>query len=257
MKTAGREFDRLLGIMGVLRGKKGCPWDKKQTHKSLIPYLIEEAYELIEALKSGKDSEAEEELGDLLLQAVFHAQVGKERGKYNAASVIKKLNSKLISRHPHVFGTKKGVKTAAHVREIWEKEKKSQKKRESVIDGVPVSMPALLRARRLISKAKSAGFKWKSKESVMKKIREELAETAAAAKGEGKKRLREELGDLLLVTAAYAYYSGIDPEDALQAANEKFIRRFKMIEKRLGRGVTEKEMLKMWGGTKKRGRRCC
>ena len=245
-----KEFGKLVSVMARLRGKKGCPWDRKQTHKSLTPYLIEEAYELIEAINKGDDKEIKEELGDVLLQVVFHAQVASGKNKYDIYDVIKGINEKLIERHPHVFAGKKGIKTPAHVRAIWEKNKKEKKKRDSVIDGVPLSMPGLLRARRLVSKAGSAGFKWDSRESVMKKVNEELAEVRAADKSKNKKHLKEEVGDLLFALSAYSYYSNIDPEAAMQAANDKFIKRFKKIEKKLYKGIKEKEMLALWKQTK-------
>jgi len=237
--------------MAELRSKKGGPWDRKQTHRSLLPYLIEESYELYESVKKGNKSGMLEELGDVLLQVVFHAQIAREKGDFTLDDVIKGINEKLISRHPHVFAGKKGIKTPAHVRAIWEKNKKEQKKRESVIDGVPAYMPALLRSRRLVSKAASAGFKWSSPEAVMKKVMEELSETKQACKSGNKKHLKEELGDLLFVLAAYSYYNGIDPEDALNEANTKFIKRFKNIEKRLKYAVSEKQMLKLWDQGKK------
>ncbi len=242
---------KLEAIMAQLRSKKGCPWDKKQTHLSLLPYLIEESYELYESVKKKNDAEMLEELGDVFLQVVFYAQIAKERGKFSLGDVIDGINEKLIRRHPHVFAGKKGVKTPAHVRAIWEKNKKEQKERESVIDGVPVYMPALLRARRLVSKAGSAGFKWSGPESVMKKVNEEMREIKEAYKSGNKKHLKEEIGDLLFVLSAYSYYNGIDPEDALNEANEKFIKRFKNIEKRLGETVNEKQMLKLWDTGKK------
>lgn len=237
--------------MSRLRGKRGCPWDRKQTHKSLTPYLVEEAYELIEAIRSGKDKEIEEELGDVLLQVIFHAQIAKDRGAFNIDKVMKGINDKLVARHPHVFGGKKGIKTPAHVRTIWEANKKAAKKRESVIDGVPRTMPALLRSRRLVSKAGSAGFKWGKNESVLAKVMEEVAEVRHALKSGNKKHVKEEIGDLLFALSALAYYNNINAEESLNSANEKFVKRFKRVEKNLKKGMKEKEILELWERAKK------
>ncbi len=248
MKNKKSEFQTLIKIMEKLRGKNGCPWDKKQTHKTILPYLLEETYELIEAFNKNKKEDITEELGDLLLQVVFHCQIAKENGKFDIYDVIKKLNQKLVQRHPHVFADKKGLKKDWHVRIFWEKEKKNEKNRSSILDGVPYALPSLLRARRLISKAKSAGFSWNENKSILKKINEEFLEVKEAIKN--KKALKEEIGDLLFIIAALAYYNKIDPEDALHKTNDKFIKRFKKIEKKLYAGMSEKEMLKLWEKTK-------
>ena len=244
-------FGELTGIMKTLRGKNGCPWDRKQSHKSLTPYLIEETYELLEAINSGQASAVKEELGDVLLQVVFHAQIASEKGLYDIDDVIRGVNEKLISRHPHVFAGKKGIKTPAHVRQIWEKNKKEKKKRDSIIDGVPVSMPRLLRARRLVSKAGSAGFKWEKPEGALKKTEEEFRELKNEIKSGKKAAVKEELGDLLFALCALSYYRGIDPEDALRLANNKFIKRFKKVEKGLKKGIKEKELTALWEKAKK------
>lgn len=250
MQNKEKQFQKLVKIMGILRGKNGCPWDKKQTHKTILPYLLEEAYELIEAFNKNDKKEIKEELGDLLLQVIFHSQIAKEKGKFDIYDVIKNLNEKLIKRHPHVFAGKKGLKKDWHVRAFWEKEKKKEKERLSILDGVPVALPSLLRARRLISKAKSAGFFWRENKSILNKIEEELSEVKEALKKKSKKALREEIGDLLFIIAVLAYYNGIDPEDALHKTDDKFIKRFKKIENKLYSGISEKEMLDLWSNTK-------
>jgi len=246
------EFEKLKGIMRALRAPDGCPWDKKQTHKSLLPYVIEEAYEVIDSVNKKNDNELKEELGDLLLQVVFHAQIAKDRGKFDIDDVIKGINHKLISRHPHVFGDKKGINTGKQVKDFWEAQKKKTKKRKSVLEGVPKGMPVLLRSRRLISKAVTTGFKWKDAAGVFRKVEEEAREVKKEIVSKNKKLLAEELGDLMFVTAALAYYSGINPEEALHRANDKFIKRFGKIEGKLHKKITEKEMLKLWNTTKKR-----
>ena len=204
-----KEFLRLVEIMQRLRAKKGCPWDRKQTHKSLLPYILEEAYEVIEEINKNDKVHMKEELGDLLLQVVFHAQIAAEAGDFTIAEVAKGISDKLVTRHPHIFGNKK-LKTAAAVREFWEKHKKEVKKRDSVIDGVPVALPALLRARRLQSKAISAGFKWKNDQGIIAKINEELAEVKQAVKSKKKKHIEEEIGDLLFAVTLLGYHYGVN-----------------------------------------------
>jgi tetrapyrrole methylase family protein/MazG family protein len=247
-------FAGLVAIMKRLRAPDGCPWDKKQTNTSILPYLIEEAYEYIEAVRGGDVEAMKEELGDVLLQVVFHAQIASDKkGGFDINDVIDGISSKLIVRHPHIFGDKKGLKSAASVRDFWEKHKKEVKKRDSVLEGVPKSMPALLRSRRLISKAGSAGFKWGSAAGVLGKVDEEMGEVKRALKLGNKSHLKEEIGDLLQAVTALAYFSGVDPEEALHGAGDKFTARFKKIEKGLHKGITEKEMIALWNKAKKRG----
>ena len=250
MKAHG-DFKELTGIMKRLRAKDGCPWDKKQTHKSITPYLLEEAYEVIEAINNNDTENLKEELGDLLLQVVFHAQIADDKGKFRIDDVIEAINTKLIVRHPHIFGDKKGLTKDWQVRDFWEKHKKETKKRDSVIDGVPKAMPALLRSRRLQSKAQSTGFKWKKQASMIEKVDEELSEVKAALRSKNKKHISEELGDLMFALVTLAYHEKINPEESLQSANDKFIKRFKIVEKDLKPGMTEKEMIGLWKKAKK------
>ncbi len=252
MKTKQyKGFGGLVKIMKKLRGKNGCPWDRKQTHKTILPYLLEEAYELIEAINKGSKKEMKEELGDLLLQVVFHAQMEAEKGSFDISGVIDGINTKLITRHPHVFAGKKGLEKDFHVRDFWEKHKKETKKRKSVLEGVPSAMPALLRARRLQSKAGSAGFKWKDKKSILKKTEEEFREVKKAAAGGKKKEIEEEVGDAIFALVSLAYFYKIDPEEAVQKTNRKFIKRFGKIEKKINNNTGQKEMLALWEKTKK------
>jgi tetrapyrrole methylase family protein/MazG family protein len=244
-------FRTLVGIMEKLRSKDGCPWDIKQTHKSITPYLLEEAYEVMEAIDKDDPDNLKEELGDVLLQVVFHAQIAKDRNKFDIDDVIDGINAKLVTRHPHVFGDKKGLTKDWQVRDFWETEKKKVKKRDSVIDGVPKALPALLRSRRLQSKAQSTGFKWKEENSIMAKVEEELDEVKAALKSKNRKNISEELGDLMSALVTLSYHNKIDPEAALQRANDKFITRFKKIEKDLKPGMSEGEMIKLWNTAKK------
>jgi len=244
------EFKRLIKIMEKLRGKNGCPWDKKQNHKTLLPYLLEETYELIEAINKNKEELIIEEMGDLLLQIVFHSQILKEKSKRGIYEVIKALNNKLIERHPHVFSKNKNFYKDFHVRQFWEKHKKEIKKRDSILDGVPIALPSLLRARRLISKATTLGFKWSNNDSIIKKIKEELNEVIKELKSKKRRALEEEIGDLLFVITALAYYNKINAENALYKANDKFIKRFKKIENKLNGNLNEKDILRLWKNTK-------
>jgi tetrapyrrole methylase family protein / MazG family protein len=245
------EFERLVAIMKRLRAINGCPWDRKQTHKTLLPYLIEEAYELIEAINKRDKKGIKEELGDVLLQVVFHAQIASEKEGFSMNDVVGGINEKLISRHPHVFAGKKGITKDYHVKAMWEKNKKETKQRDSVTDGIPKAMPALLRARRLQSKVTTTGFKWKTKEAILKKVAEELEEVKGALRKKNKKHIEEEIGDLIFTLVALSYFLRIDPENAVQKTNDKFIRRFKMVEKRMYPGMPEREMLSLWEKTKR------
>lgn len=251
MKKSKDHFNELISIMKILRAKDGCPWDKKQTHKSITPYLLEEAYEVIEAINNNDSENLKEELGDLLLQVVFHAQIASDNNMFVIEDVIKAISNKLIIRHPHVFGDKKGLTKDWHVRDFWEKQKKESKKRDSVIDGVPKALPALLRSRRLQSKAQSTGFKWKKQESILDKVEEEFREVKQAIKSKNKKHISEELGDLMFALVTLAYHNNINAEASMQKANDKFIKRFKKIEKSLVPGMSEKDMMALWKKAKK------
>jgi len=242
-------MSRLVKVMAALRSKQGCPWDKKQTHKSLKPYLIEEAYEALEAIDSGDDSKLKGELGDLLLQSVFHAQLAAERKAFTMDEVIDAISDKLVRRHPHVFGGHAKVGGQAQLK-LWEEIKMTEKEhqaRKSAVDGVPAAMPALLRARRVLGKAGKAKFQWSSKAGAWKKLAEELKEFKQAAASRDRRHAEEELGDLLMALVNVARYEGLDPEHALHQATGKVIRRFKHVEASLagqGRRI-DKEPLKM------------
>ena len=214
---------RLVEIMDRLRRPDGCPWDRKQTHRSLIPYLIEEAYELKEALLSGKSDRVREELGDVLMQVVFHAQLASERGAYDFADVAHGVADKLVRRHPHVFGKVRGKLSARQVLARWERLKLDEGKGErGLLDGVPRALPALLRAYRIQEKAAGVGFDWPHVRGVEKKLREETDEFHRALGRRDVRAQTEELGDLLFTLVNLARHLGVDPETALHAANEKF-----------------------------------
>jgi len=245
--------------MSKLRSPSGCPWDREQTHQSLKPYLLEEAYEVLEALDSGSDTEIAEELGDLLLQVIFHAQIASEQERFDIEAVIRNLNDKLIRRHPHVFGNAV-IKNADQQKKHWEKIKRQEGK-TSVLDGVPVSLPALIRAVRLQQKASTVGFDWNSMEPVLDKISEELDELRAACEAGDPDRMTEELGDFLFSLANASRFLHIDPEDALRRTCQKFTDRFHFIEERLkkeGKPINQaslEEMDAIWEDAKKKGQK--
>lgn len=228
---AGKEFERLVSIMERLRGEGGCPWDRKQTLESLLSYLLEETYEVVDAVKKGDYSALREELGDLLLQVVFQAQIAKEKGLFDIRDVIKGINEKLIRRHPHVFGEEE-FKDSDEVLLNWERMKKEEKSKESVLDGIPLYIPALLRAYELQERARRVGFDWERTEEVMEKIEEEWGEFKEAYVEGDRKRMEEEIGDLLFALVNLARFIGVNPELALHSVNEKFRRRFLYIEEK-------------------------
>ncbi len=225
----GGKFESLVQIMTQLRDEQGCPWDKEQTHQSLTKYLLEEAYEVLESIDENNDEALKEELGDLLLQVVFHAQIASEKNTFDIAKVIDTITDKLVRRHPNVFGDVK-INTAEEQSINWEKLKKQEGK-ESILDGVPKALSALLRAQRLQQKASTAGFDWPVEEPVWQKVLEEIEELKNAHQKESKERVEEEFGDLLFSLVNISRFLKINPEDALRKTSEKFIKRFKGIER--------------------------
>lgn len=222
-------MEDLFEIMKILRGENGCPWDRAQTHQSIKKSMIEECYEAIDALDKGDDKAFANELGDVLLQVVFHSAIASERGAFSFDDVLYELCTKLITRHTHVFGADKAV-TADEALGSWEKNKKKEKKLESYSDmlqDVPHGFPALLRAQKIQKKAASAGFDWDNVEGVWDKLYEEAKELADAKTEEEK---AEEFGDLLFAAVNLGRHMGIDCETALGAATAKFIKRFSEME---------------------------
>ncbi len=227
---AGRSFASLCRIMARLRAPGGCPWDREQTFASLRPYLIEEAYEALEAMQAEDPAAHCEELGDLLLQIVFQAEIANERGDFDAAKVADGISEKLQRRHPHVFGDDPAENVAgAWVR--WEQSKaKERPDKASRLDGIPTSMPALLWATRVGQKAASIGFDWPDAAGVSDKVKEEWDELLCAIAAGDEQAMEEELGDLLLTLTSLGRHLEIDPESALRAAITKFSRRFRHVE---------------------------
>lgn len=220
----GKEFEKLTEIMATLRGENGCEWDKSQTHETLKPYLIEEAYEVLNAIDIKDDEELKEELGDVLLQVVFHSQIASERNAFNIIDVIKTLNNKLVRRHPHVFSNAQGY-SYARWEDIKAKEK-GERKRTSIGD-VNHALPGLSLARRVQENAAGVGFDWVKIEDVWSKVYEELEELKKTNTYE---ETEEELGDLLFAVVNLARFLNVDPENALRKATEKFIDRFEKME---------------------------
>ncbi|KIE42781.1 nucleoside triphosphate pyrophosphohydrolase [Geobacter anodireducens] len=236
-------FGRIMEIMRRLRGPGGCPWDAEQTHESLKRYLLEEAYEVIEAIDAGSPEMLREELGDLLLQPVFHAVVAEERGAFAMADVLETLAEKLVSRHPHVFGDQV-VRTSDEQIENWEriKQKEKAQERRSALAGVPAHLPALMRAQKVTEKASRVGFDWARVDEVHAKVMEELAEFEEAMAAGNQQRMEAELGDLLFAIVNLGRFLALDPEEALRKTIERFTRRFSHIEETLhDRGVALKD----------------
>ena len=225
-----KKLSDLSGIMNRLREEDGCPWDREQTHDSLKSYLIEEAYEVLEAIESGENHALKEELGDLLFQVVFHSQIAKEDGRFTLEDVIANVSEKMIRRHPHVFGDEK-AKNSEEVLSRWEDIKGKEKNRESMLEGIPRSLPSLIRAKRLQERASRVGFDWPNAEKVWEKVEEEWKELQEARAANDKKNIEEEMGDLIIALVNLGRFLDIDGDTALGKANEKFIRRFTAIER--------------------------
>lgn len=223
---AADAFLRLLQIMDELREK--CPWDKKQTEQTLRPLTIEETYELADAITKNDWQGIREELGDLMLHLVFYTRIAQEQGRFTMDEVIHGICDKLISRHPHVYGDVQ-VKDEDDVKKNWEQLKMREGKK-SVLGGVPVSLPALVKAIRIQEKAKQVGFEWENRADVWKKVEEETAELQEAIAQESPAAIEEEYGDLLFSLVNYARFLQVDPEGALERTNQKFIRRFQLME---------------------------
>jgi nucleoside triphosphate diphosphatase len=224
-------MDRLLGIMAALRAPDGgCPWDLEQTFATIVPHTLEEAHEVADAIERADWSGLKGELGDLLFQVVYHAQMAAEAGHFAFADLVDAINEKMIARHPHVFGDATGIRTAADQSHAWEAAKASERGTAGALDGVALALPALSRAVKLQARAARVGFDWPSTDEVLAKLHEEAGELVEARIALGAEAVAEEFGDLLFVAANLARHLKVDPEAALRAANAKFIRRFARIE---------------------------
>ena len=241
MSTA---FKKLIEIVDTLMGENGCPWDKVQTRESLKPYLVEEAYETLEALDNNNPEEIKEELGDLLYQVLFHAKISENKNEFNITDVVESISHKMVHRHPHVF-KEENLETPEEVVTQWEEIKSKEKgkaNRESVLDGIPPHLPGLLRAQKLQKKAAKQGFDWDKIDDVFDKLDEEVAEFKEAILSGKETDMTSELGDIIFVLVNIAKFKKIDAEEALRATNNKFIKRFHYIEAEVTkRGKTLKE----------------
>jgi len=261
-----KSFDELVNVMARLRAPGGCPWDREQTYESLAPYLLEEAFESFDAIQEageGKPENLREELGDLLLQIIFHAQIGEELGDFTIEDVCRTITEKMILRHPHVFGDK-NFETATDVLSNWDDlkkaeravTKKEEKAKDSILDEVPLAFPALIEANKLSKKAAKVGFDWENIEQIFNKLSEEIDELKAEITGNETKRIEEEIGDLLFAVVNLARRLDAEPETALKKTNRKFRRRFKFIEtalKKQGKSLEEtnlEEMDALWNEAK-------
>lgn len=230
-------FNRLVGIMHKLRAPGGCPWDAEQTHQSIKPSLLEETYEAIEAIEAEDDRAIKEELGDILLQVIFHAEMANERKAFDIDAVINHLSDKLVRRHPHVFGESKTLATK-EVLHQWSKIKANEG-RKSILDGVPKGLPALQQAQRLSEKAARVGFDWEEISHIWNKFDEEINELKEVLPSQDKKRLEDELGDVLTVIVNLARRLNIDAESALRRSSERFKKRFQFIEDELSKSGSD------------------
>jgi MazG family protein len=267
-ESAGQWFERLIKLQARLRAPNGCPWDVEQTHLTLRTYLIEEAYEVLEALESGNDAKFAEELGDLLLQVVFHAQIATEQGRFTAADVVREIHQKMVRRHPHVFGEKR-AKDATEVLKNWEQIKAEERRAESgkgsrssaesekapasLLDGIPHTLPAVVQGFQLTRRASRIGFDWDNVGGVVEKLQEELAELRNA---QSSRQIEEELGDVLFAAVNLARFLKVDPEIALKRTNAKFSSRFREMERlahasgRALADVPRNEMESLWDQAK-------
>ena len=255
---------RLLEIMRRLRDpQSGCPWDIEQTFASIAPYTIEEAYEVADAIERGAFGALESELGDLLLQVVYHARIGEEAGLFDFDSISRAISDKMVARHPHVFGDESRDKSAARQTEDWERikaEERAGRGEAGVLDGVALGLPALLRAVKLQKRAASAGFDWHDPGPVLDKIAEESRELVEARDRLSQDEVEAEMGDLLFVLANLARHLGVEPEAALRRTNDKFTRRFKGMERELqkqgrkAQALSLAELDALWEAEKRRER---
>lgn len=258
---AGEKFARLIRIMALLRSPEGCPWDRRQTFETLKPYLLEETYETLDAIDRRDWEALAEELGDLLLEVAFLAQIAAEQGLFTIEQALDAILGKLVRRHPHVFG-EAVVDTPEEVKERWDQIKANERRERAragsgLLDSVPRALPALAEASQISSRAAAVGFDWEDVDQVLAKLHEELAELAAARRGACPDRLADEIGDLLFTMVNVARFLGVDPEQALRGTNAKFRRRFARMEERMreqGRSpadLTLEELEALWRQAKR------
>lgn len=253
---AARAFREFVAVIKALRTPgTGCPWDLEQNHRTLRPFLVEETYEVLDAIDRGEDAALREELGDLLLQVVLHAQLADDRGAFSITEVVRDIAEKMVRRHPHVFGATR-VSGSAEVVHNWEQAKAAERKSASHADGMerlPPGLPALQQAQRLGEKAGKAGFEWSGLDELLAKLHEELAELEAEARPDADRaRLEHEVGDVLFMLCQLARRLGISAEDSLRSCNRRFIARFRRMEQQAGdlREHSHDELIAAWRHTK-------
>jgi MazG family protein len=262
-EAAGEKFEELVRLMARLRAPGGCPWDRKQTFDTIKSYLLEEAYEVMQAIDERDWNGLQEELGDLLLQPVFFAEMAAEEGRFSVADSLDRINQKLIRRHPHIFGDAR-AETPEDVKKRWDEIKKEEKVEqgiaaaESVLDGVPRALPALMECEKIGRKAAELGFDWPDMDGVLEKLKEEAEELAEAREAADQAHVEHELGDLLFTVVNVARYLKVDAEQALRKANSRFRWRFREVERSAGEaGVAMKEtplekLEEFWQAAKRR-----
>lgn len=247
-------LEKLIEVIRVLRSENGCVWDRAQTHMSLRPNMLEEAYEAVDAINSGDIANLREELGDVLLQVVLHAQIADDNNEFNIEDVAKELTEKLIHRHPHVFGSAE-ADTPEKVVENWEKLKKEEKtERKSQMDGIPKSLSALISAQKISKRAVKVGFEWDSVDTLLDCVKSEYKEFQEAVQNNDLSAMEDEMGDIFFATVNYARWHKIDAEQALIRANEKFMKRFRAMEHLATKPLTEysfEEYDALWKQAKK------
>lgn len=251
-----RSMKKLIDIVAKLRSPEGCPWDRQQDHLSLVPFLLEESWEVVDEIKDNRLHETlKEELGDLLLQVVMHAQIATESGRFTIQEVVDGISEKLVARHPHVFKERKEISSEDQIRQ-WHRKKAESS--NSVLDGVSDTMPALMASLKFGQRASSIGFDWESPADVLSKVEEELEEVSREMKNNDTARIEEEIGDLLFSIANLARFYDIDPEVALRKGNRKFKERFLSLERHIrkaeenGETLSTKQLDGLWNSDKKR-----
>jgi tetrapyrrole methylase family protein/MazG family protein len=255
-KPEYHKFDELVRLMARLRSETGCPWDRLQTHKSLLPYLLEESYEVLDTVEAKDDKKLKEELGDLLLQIVFHSQIAKERKKFDVYEVIQGLIKKLVERHPHVFKTKKKI-SSEQVLKKWEHIKMINENRR-ILSGIPKTLPALLKAYRVQEKVGRVGFDWKEQDDILLKLEEELEEFKRIYRRKKSRLKEEEIGDIFFTLVNLSRRLNINPEFALRRTIKKFVSRFNYVERELNKKgkslekTTLEEMDALWEKAKRK-----
>ena len=253
MSDKTSEINRLIDIVDLLRSENGCPWDKEQTSESLIPFFIEEVYEAVECIEN-KNDDLKEELGDVLLHIVFQSSIANEKGSFNLNDVLKNLNNKLIKRHPHIFND--GKEKISFDEKSWEINKQKSKKRESILDGTPISLPSIIKSQRLQDKASSAGFDWDNINDVWTKLYEEIDELKKACEKGQLKSIEEEIGDCFFSLVNLARHLNISAENSVRKTNNKFSKRFKKVELKVSEmskkinEMSNEEISKLWESVK-------